>query len=94
MTKANSARWRKKQLSEEAKDLPCETCFAPMALKWSWRREQWFYGCSTWPACVNTFNADQNTGAPQVGQNPPDLRKQQPRAKPITLWDVVLDDTW
>lgn len=26
----------------------------------------WFYGCSRWPDCAYTFDADQNSGAPIV----------------------------
>lgn len=66
-----------------------------MVMKWSWRRKQWFYGCSMWPNCANTFNAHPKTGAPQPGQNPPDLRSKAKKAKTPryeTFWDVLLDE--
>lgn len=80
----------------EVKNHRCEECGAFMLLRWSGRRTQWFYGCSTFPDCYNTFNAHPKTGAPQPGQNPPDLRKRPPKKpkKHATLWDVLLDDQY
>jgi hypothetical protein len=66
-----------------------------MELKWSFRREQWFYGCSTYPSCHNTFNAHPKTGVPQPGQNPPDLRSKPKKAQSrrhATYWEVILDE--
>ena len=73
----------------------CEDCGSLMVMKWSFRREQWFYGCSTYPTCFNTFNAHPKSGAPQPGKNPPDLRprpKKPPQPHYATYWDVLLDE--
>lgn len=46
--------------------LDCPECGAPMALKWSEKRRNAFYGCSRWDStkCSGTHSAHQETGAP------------------------------
>ena len=46
-------------------DYPCESCGHPMRCRLS-RAGDWFYGCSQWPRCNFTFDADQQTGSPIV----------------------------
>lgn len=53
------------RLFQAVNDYPCEACGHPMRCRRS-RTGVWFYGCSRWPKCHYTFDADQNTGEPFV----------------------------
>src|SRR6185312_12086661 len=49
--------------AEAVTDHPCEKCGHPMKIRRS-GEGNWFYGCSKWPDCHFTFDADQRSGAP------------------------------
>jgi ssDNA-binding Zn-finger/Zn-ribbon topoisomerase 1 len=72
------------------KDHPCEKCGHLMEIKLSYQK-LWFYGCSRWPDCHFTFDADLTTGAPVVH-----TRRGIPLRGPATapgrehtLWDAL-----
>lgn len=92
------------KLSGEVRDLPCKECGALMRCKWSQRNNNWFYGCTKFPSCRNTFDAVQETGAPIPDQDsrpgskhPEDATRRISEARvnhPVrALWRHLLADS-
>src|ERR1700749_437842 len=71
------------------RDYPCEKGGHPMAIRQSWQK-LWFYGCTRWPDCNFTFDAEQETGAPILH-----TRRGIPFRAPVTtkrdsvLWEAL-----
>ena len=98
------------KLTGEVRDLPCVECGALMRCKWSKRYSRWFYGCTKWPGCQHTFDADQKTGAPLPGQDgrpghyewaeghPEEFTRKPPVVSHLhstrAFWRHVLDDSY
>jgi len=74
---------------------PC-SCGARLILRWSHRRESWFYGCARFPRCrqcrsAETFNVWDAVKSEEAPKAPPEKPKKR-KKKRKGLWAAVQDD--